>query len=246
MSDFGGRFRLRDRVPGRPWYQVIWWDLCSTICFIWMKVFYRYEFIGEDRVPRRGPVLFISNHQSYYDPVLNGLVVNRRQFTALADAALFKFKPAGWVIRSIGALPLSAGAGDKGALKAALKEMEEGRCILIYPEGTRTSDGQIVEFKRGTTLLLRRSKATVLPMAIEGAFDVWPRHRLLPRFRGRIMLIVGSPRSAEEICKEGAEEGVAALRQEIDRMRLEARALLRERTRGRWPKEGPGDEPSPS
>ena len=246
MSLLGGRFRVGTRVPGHAWYVIFWWDFCCLLCELWIRIVYRSRFIGRERVPTSGPVLFLSNHQSFYDPMLNGGLVANRQFSAIASAHLFKFKPFGWLIHSFGAVPVSASAGDKGSLKAALKELQSGRCVLIYPEGTRCDDGYLAEFQRGMSLLLKRSKATVLPIAIEGAFDVWPRGRTLPRLRGRMIALAGTPRSTEEMLAEGPDQALKTLRGEIDALRLEARTMLRDRSRGRWPRKGSGEGPSPS
>ncbi|MCH2143577.1 MAG: 1-acyl-sn-glycerol-3-phosphate acyltransferase [Phycisphaerales bacterium] len=245
MSFLSGRFRTGVRVPGHAWYLIFWWDFCCLMSEWWMKFFYRLRVVGRDRIPRDGPLIFLSNHQSYYDPVINGSVVAQRQYSAIASAHLFKFKPFGWLIRSFGAVPVAANAGDKGAIKAALKELEAGRCVLIYPEGSRCEDGHVAPFQRGISLLIRRSKATVVPLAIEGAFDVWPRSRAIPRLRGRVVCLVGTARTTEEIIAEGTDKAMGDMRLEIDRLRLEGRAMLRERTRGRWPLEGTGEGPTP-
>ena len=246
MSWWKARFTLGARVPGRPWYQVFWWDAGSLLCLAWMKLFHRLVMVGCEKVPREGPVIFISNHQCYYDPVLNGLAVTNRQFTAIAGQHLVRFKPFAWLMKSYGAVFVSSSAGDKGPLRAALGELEAGRCVLIYPEGSRSTDGCIGSFQRGMLLLLRKSNATVVPMAIEGAFDVWPRTRKVPKLSGRIALICGEPRSTADVLRDGPEAAVANMHQELDALRLEGRALIRERSRGRFPKPGPADAASPS
>lgn len=202
--------------------------------------------VGFEKVPRQGPVIFVSNHQSYYDPILNGLAVNNRQFTAIAGQHLARFKPFAWLMKSYGAVFVSASAGDKGPLRAALSELEAGRCVLIYPEGSRSFDGLITPFQRGMLLLLRKSKATVVPMAIAGAYDVWPRTRTLPKLTGRIALLCGEPRSTEDVLRDGPEAAVQSIRQELDALRLEARDMIRTQSRGRYPQPGPPDQASPS
>lgn len=202
--------------------------------------------VGFEKVPRQGPVIFVSNHQSYYDPILNGLAVNNRQFTAIAGQHLARFKPFTWLMKSYGAVFVSASAGDKGPLRAALSELEAGRCVLIYPEGSRSFDGLITPFQRGMLLLLRKSKATVVPMAIAGAYDVWPRTRTLPKLTGRIALLCGEPRSTEDVLRDGPEAAVQSIRQELDALRLEARDMIRTQSRGRYPQPGPPDQASPS
>jgi 1-acyl-sn-glycerol-3-phosphate acyltransferase len=239
------RFQVGERLQGRPWYQVFWWDLISGIWLLWILLFYRFRLVGFEKIPESGPVIYLSNHQSFYDPVLNGCGVTRRQFTSIAGEHLRRFKPLGWLIKSFGGVFVSSSAGSKGPLRAALSALELGRCVLIYPEGSRTPDGLVGPFQRGILLLLRKSSATVVPMAIEGAYDVWPRSRAFPRLSGSIVVVCGEPRSTEEILRAGPEAAMENLHGELDALRLEGRALLRKQSNGRWPKPGPADGPSP-
>ena len=244
---FGGRFRVGHRAPSRPWYKLFWWDACSFLCLVWLKVFHRMISVGFERIPEEGPVIFVSNHQSYYDPLINGCAVNRRQYSAIASSHLARFKPLGWLLSSYGTVFVAASAGDKGALKAALSELKQGSCVLIYPEGSRCSEGFVEDFEKGILLLLKRSDATVYPIGIDGAFDVWPRSRVLPRLwgRGRIATVCGEPIDGASLFKEGPQVALERLHLEIDTLRLEARRILRERSGGRWPAAGPLDDPSP-
>lgn len=247
MSLFGSRFRFGARVPGRFWLQVMWWDIVSLLCVLPLVLLYRFFVRGAENIPREGGVLFIANHQSYFDPMVNGSSCASRQFTAIASIHLFGFKPFGWMMHSLGAIKVSASAGDAGAMRAALAELKAGRCVLIYPEGGRSFDGFVAPFKRGTALLLRRAKnVQVVPIGIAGAFDVWPRARLLPKPRGRIAAVVGKPMLAADLLKMGTDSALEHLHGEVDRLRLEGRAVIRERSRGRWPVAGLTDEPSPS
>ena len=188
MNRKQSRFTIGTRVPGRSWWKIFWWDACSALCLAWLRLFYKVKLIGFEKIPATGPLVFISNHQSYYDPMLNGIGVNNRQFTAIASGHLARFKPLKWLLRSFGSVFVSASTGDKGPLRAALGELEAGRCVLIYPEGSRCKDGLVAPLQRGMLLLMKKSNATVIPMAIEGAFDAWPRQRKLAEraHRGRL------------------------------------------------------------
>ena len=246
MSVLGGRFRTGGRQPGRSRLKIYWWDISCLLAECWLRFWYRFRMVGRERVPSSGPVLFLSNHQSYYDPMINGSLVSERPFSPIASSHLFKFKPLAWLIRSYGAVPVSAGAGDKGAMKVALAELAAGRSVLIYPEGTRCPDGHVAAFQRGVSLMLRRAEATVVPMGIEGAFDVWPTGRTLPRLRGRIVGIIGTPKSSKALLEGGVDQALQELRAEIDELRLEARAMIEDRSRGRWPRSDAGAGPSPT
>ncbi len=235
------RFEFARRVPGHSATQILWFDFCRFLSGAPLQVLYGMCEVGASRIPRSGPVIFASNHQTLFDPIINGFVASDRQFSAIAREGLFRFPPFGWLITSFGAISIRQDAGDAAAMKAALAELAAGRCVLIYPEGSRSPDGTLQEFKRGVALLLRRANATLVPMGLDGACDIWPPSIRLPRLSGRIAIKVGEPIATSELVREGADQALERLRREIERLRLEARADLRRHSRGRWPKPGPAD-----
>jgi 1-acyl-sn-glycerol-3-phosphate acyltransferase len=235
-------FDYARRVPGRKRIQVLWFDVCRVVIEFVFHVVWRLLVVGREKVPASGPVLFVSNHQSFLDPIINGIAVRDRQLTAIARQGLFKFRPFGWLMKSIGAISIREdGGADAAAMRAALGELQAGRCILIYPEGSRSPDGRTTAFQRGVMLLVRRAKVTVLPMALEGAYDVWPRTRKLPGVRGRLGILVGDPIGYDELMKDGPDAALARLEREIESLRLSLRAQMRERSGGRWPRSGLAD-----
>ena len=116
--------------------------------------------------------------------------------------------------------------------------------MLMFPEGSRSPDGALQPFKPGFLLLLRRTKPQVIPVAIEGMFDVWPRHRSKPRWRARATAVnVGDAVEAETLLAMEDGDALAWLRTRIEELRLEAREDLRQRTNGRAPVPGLADQP---
>ena len=133
---------LHDRQPGRPLRRVLWWSLLHLFCFAWVGPCYRYRCWGARHVPRRGPVLLVANHQSFLDPILVGLGAHHRQFYALARATLFDQPLLAWLIRSLNALPVRQGVGDKAAMRRCLEVLDHQQALLVFPEGSRTRDGR--------------------------------------------------------------------------------------------------------
>lgn len=229
------------RAPGRsPLAVVIVWDGVRGLFKLLLVSLYRLRTSGAEHVPREGPLVFVSNHQSHFDPVIVGILVHDRPFSSLARSSLFAFKPFAWMIRIPGAIPLKRGTSDTAAMRAAIGELEEGRCVLVFPEGTRTPDGAMREFRPGVLLLVRRTEARIVPVALEGAHDIWPKGRSGPRLRGRLAVKAGPPMDAAYFRENGAQ-ALAELQGRIDAMRLELRAELREATGGSFPPPGPGD-----
>lgn len=236
--------QARRRTPGRhPFAVYLTWDAGWCVCWLFFRVFYRFRRFGMENVPREGPVIFVSNHQSHFDPPLVGLVTGDRPFAAMARSTLANSKVLALLMRMLGAIPLKQGEGDSAAFKVAFAELAAGRCVMLFPEGSRTRNGAIGPFKRGVSLLIKRSGATVLPIAVEGAHDVWTIGRNLPRLRGWIEVKAGQPISAEELLRDGPDAALAILRRQIEALRLELREHLRERTRGKYPAPGAGDTP---
>ena len=144
-------------------------------------------------------------------------------------------------------MPIERGSGDMAALRTALKHLGAGRAVFMFPEGTRNEDGRTKAFKPGIALLARKANVPIVPMAIEGAGDLWPRGRSLPRLRGWLEVEVGEPIAPETIrawAEEGSDVLLDRLRRRIEELRMNCRARLRARSAGRFPPPGPGDRPS--
>lgn len=236
--------QFRRRAPGLSWFVVlVWWTMARGLTWLFFRLVYRVRLHGAEHVPESGPLIFASNHQSNYDPTLVGLVIWDRPFSPMAREGLFRFKPFAWLIQRFGSISLQREGSDLSAMRMALKELQAGRCVLIFPEGSRTADGTLGAFHRGVLLLARRSGATVVPAAVEGALDVWPRGRRLPRLRGRLAAKAGPPIPPDTLLGDGDEPGLECLRRTIETLRLELRSELRRVTGQRWLRPGPGDQP---
>jgi 1-acyl-sn-glycerol-3-phosphate acyltransferase len=117
--------------------------------------------------------LLVANHESYLDPVLVGIACPR-QLKYLAGNHLF-FWPFSWWIRALGAVPIDPERGALGGMRTTLKLLQQREAVLLFPEGTRTHDGHLRPFLPGFCLLARRTGATIVPVAIDGAFRSMPR-----------------------------------------------------------------------
>lgn len=162
-------------VAKRLWYQFL-----HVTCRLAGVMVFRIRCFGREHVPRDGGVLVLSNHQSNFDPVLIGLACDRR-LNYLARESLFKFAPFRWLIRSLDAIPIDREGTGLAGLKETLRRLKAGEMVLIFPEGTRTTDGELQELKPGFCAVARRGNAALVPVAIDGAWQAWPRTNKLPR-----------------------------------------------------------------
>jgi 1-acyl-sn-glycerol-3-phosphate acyltransferase len=113
-----------------------------------------------------------------------------------------------------------------GALKKVIAALKDGKAVCLFPEGTRTRDGRIAEIKGGFSLLSRRSKAIVVPVVIEGAFECWPRDRKFPKL-GKIYIKYGEGFTPEKIKELGDEEFSKVFNKRIHAMQNELRVKLK-------------------
>jgi 1-acyl-sn-glycerol-3-phosphate acyltransferase len=153
------------------------WNFASLIS----AAYFGRTALHADRVPATGPCILAANHASFMDPFFQGSAVQREVFY-LARSSAFWF-PLGVVLRACNAVPMDReGGGLKGMLKI-IDILKQGHAITLFPEGTRTPDGNLQSAKAGIGLIVIKSGAPVVPVRIFGAYEAWNRHMTLPRPR---------------------------------------------------------------
>jgi len=202
--------------------RLIWLTAQLSVRFLCILAF-RVRVFGQLNIPREGGVLVVANHQSYLDPILLGLGDGRRTMNYMARRSLFRNPLFGKAIGLLNTFPVTRGGRDLAAMREAVNRVRAGACLAVFPEGTRSHDGEIGELHPGVLAIAERAEATVLPVVIEGAFEAWPRGGL-PRYRP-IMLMYGQPIPAETCRSMGRDKLMARVREEM----LELRATLRKR-----------------
>ncbi len=208
-------FQIDRRAPGASWFRIVFgWLTPARTVGVGFRLLYGRRRRGHENIPREGALIFAANHQSHFDPPLVASVVRDRPCAFLARESLFAFRPFGMLIRFFGSIPLERGRPAR-ALRAAMAELEAGRCVLMFPEGTRTRDGSLGPFKAGVILLVKKTGAKVVPVGIAGAREVWPSGRSWPRLKGRVRVQIGPPLPPEELLAGTDEEALELLRAAI-------------------------------
>lgn len=149
---------------------------------------------GLANVPESGPLLVVCNHCSNADGMLlMAFIVPElgRPMTWLGKEEATRWPVVGWAMRQNGVVGVRRGAGDLEAFKLARSVLDNGRVLTIFPEGTRSPSGALQSAKEGATVLALRSGAPILPLAIVGSQRFWPKGKLLPRPRRRMVVRVG-------------------------------------------------------
>lgn len=162
-------------------YKAARW-LCRTV----LKLCFRWEIKNAQRLPSEGPVLVVSNHANLIDPIIVGCCF-QRQVHFMAKGELFKIPLLSQIIRLLGAYPVRRGIGDRSAIEASFRLLEQGGVVGMFPEGTRHRDGKIHPLRSGAALLATRGNCPIVPVVIDGS------HRInLFRFP-KITAYVGEP-----------------------------------------------------
>jgi 1-acyl-sn-glycerol-3-phosphate acyltransferase len=163
----------------------------------WFSTLYDYTQSGMDNIPLRGPIIFAANHVSFYDPPAIGARVPR-QINYFARDTLFKGL-FGKGLVTIGTIPVARDNADVASLKAIFRSLKAGGAVAIYPEGTRSNDGELAAPKPGAGMIACKSRATVIPTRLFGTYEAYGRHCKLPKIGGRIHISYGRPMTQDEL-----------------------------------------------
>ncbi len=154
------------------------WRLARAL----FATYFRWRVYHPERVPLEGPVILAANHASFLDPPLVGAGVTR-PINYLARDTLFRLPGMGWFLRSLNSVPVDRHGGGGAGLKAILDRLLAGGGIVLFPEGTRTRDGNMQPARSGIGLTVVKSNAPVVPVRVFGTYEAWGRHMKLPRPR---------------------------------------------------------------
>jgi 1-acyl-sn-glycerol-3-phosphate acyltransferase len=142
----------------------------------------------------------------------------------LARDSLLRIPGLKQLILFLDAIPIDREGGGLSGLKETLKCLKAGELVLIFPEGTRTYDGEVAPLKPGFIAVARRSRVPLVPVALDGAFQAWPRTSWFPRLT-RLAVAIGPPIPANEVAAVGDEDLLAELERRILTCHAEAREL---------------------
>lgn len=165
---------------------------------------HRLRWSGREKIPTHGPAVLAANHQSFYDPVMIGMLAPRHVMW-LAWEYYYRMPVVGALMRLFGPVPVDVDAPAPTSLTSLLHALKRGDLVGIFPEGGRTPDGLPRRPRRGAAVLALRSGAPVVPITIAGAHAAWPVGRTLPRARP-IAIHFGRPFRADAVCRQGQED----------------------------------------
>ncbi len=219
------------------WSSYLWYEFNYWTVWIGYTFAFSFRSEGSRHVPRKGPVLFIANHESYLDPLAIGLAV-RRHIHYLARKTLFHPPSFGKFLRSVGCVPVDQEGVAKDGIKTCIDLLKANMALLVFPEGERTETGEMLPFKPGITLLMKRMPVPIVPVGVAGAYEAFPRSARAPRLSpicwpangAAVAACAGKPIPPEYFAKMSREQILEELFNAVARQVKAAEKILRKRT----------------
>ena len=164
---------------------------------MFIRICFSPKFYGRDNVPD-SPYIVVANHVSLLDPPLAGIACKKNDLDFMAKKELFDKPILGTWTRNVNCIRVDRDSNSIQSLKEVISRLKKGRSVGIFPEGTRSEDGDIKEAKRGVGFMIHKGKVPVIPVYIEGSNEALPKKGGL-KFGARINVIVGKPIQYNEL-----------------------------------------------
>ena len=179
--------RTPDQLKMRPFYGFFHY-VAATIHDMWI----RGEVVGTENFPGAGPYLIASNHASHLDPPFVGCNIPK-QMRFFARKTLWSNALMIWWLDQVETIPVERDSGDIGAIKRVLQALKEDRSVVLFPEGTRSPDGQLQKAKAGVGLMACKTGVPVVPCRVYGSFEAFGKGAKLPRLGSPVTVVFGQP-----------------------------------------------------
>jgi len=187
------------KPAGMHWGYWVGWQSSRLIA----KGYFGWRALHPERLPLHGPCLVAANHACFFDPFFVGAGTTREMYY-LARASAFWF-PLGAMLRRFNAIPMDRESGGLKGMLRIIDIINQGHAITLFPEGTRTADGQLQPAKAGVGLIAIKSAGPVVPVRIFGSYEAWNRHMTFPRPRRRVTVKYGHPLDFSALRAEAAD-----------------------------------------
>lgn len=158
---------------------------------LFFKYYLNLKVVGRKNIPKTGPFIFASNHASYLDPILLGVSLHR-SLNYMARDTLFREGSFAWILKRLHVFPVRRQVGDFRAIKESIDILKSGKPLVIFPEGTRSDDGELKTGKPGIGFIAMKAKVPILPAYIEGSFKALPKGMSTLR-RHPVRVYIGRP-----------------------------------------------------
>lgn len=189
--------------------------LVLMVSWIFFVIFHRYRVYGRENF-HSGQALVVANHASFYDPPIIALS-SPEEISFLARKSLFNLPILSWLIRRLNTYPVAQNTSNLSVFKHILQILKEGKKVLLFPEGTRSSTEEIQPLRNGIGLLVIKSEAFILPTYIYGTYNIWNRNRRFPKLFGKVACVFGSPIYYHEFASLDKKSIPDAVRERVEK-----------------------------
>ena len=189
------------------------YNLVRYAIAFFLVLLFRWRVTGAENIPVSGGVIIASNHISNFDPFVVGTAVSRK-LHFMAKEELFVNPVMRAIIQWLGAFPVRRGASDRTAIRTAINLLENGNMVGLFPEGTRSKNGQLRQAEPGLAMIAAKAGATIVPTAVIGTNKFFRDGSLLPQFRvyfGKPIVV-----KKDKVSKEDLEKITNTMMQEIN------------------------------
>ena len=180
-----------------------YWLVC-TVVRLMLRVWNRFQIHNPENVPSVGGCIIASNHVSYLDPPAVAVGIKHRVVHFMARDTLFVKPLAGWFLTHVEVMPMDRTRGDVGALRKGIGLLKSGKVLGLFPEGTRSPNGEIQKAKGGIGFLISKAGVQVVPAYVDGSFHAFPKGAKRVK-RGRVRVFYGKPIEPSEFAALGTE-----------------------------------------
>lgn len=205
--------------------------IVRNLLVLFLSTFWRWRFIDLHKIPSDGPVLIAANHISYFDPFCHAYCVDsaKRVLRIFGKEEVFRIPIAGRILLAMKMIPIRRGSGESGPVEVAIKALNEGGVIVVYPESTITKRPDVLpqQGKTGISRISLAARVPVTPIAIWGSHWVIPPDRKKLRlngFRKTILLKVGDPMYFDDLY--GKQDDAEVRRDVTDRIMKELERMV--------------------
>jgi 1-acyl-sn-glycerol-3-phosphate acyltransferase len=163
--------------------EISWpYKLFSPLLRLIFKLKYNPIIINKEVIPKKGPILIVSNHKHIFDQCFT-IMATKRVIHYMAKKEYFDDKKVAWFFKAAGCIPVDRSIHDESAKERALNVLRDGGAIGLFPEGTRnkTYDTFLLPFKFGTVSMAQKTNATIIPSCVTGDYDK-KKHNLMIRY----------------------------------------------------------------
>lgn len=196
------------------------YTIVMVLYVILAKTVFRMKIVGKENFPREGNYIIMGNHVSMFDPLTLAMCNLRREIHFMGKRELFKNKFLAFIWRQVHAFPVDRGNIDMAAMRTAMKIIKSGETLGIFPEGTRSTTGEMGPLLGGAGVLALKSGVDVIPVYISG------RYKPLRRMR----VVVGEPVEMDDLRAQGIDKDAcdafnARLEQKFASLRAQAEKI---------------------